>query len=66
MNSKYAVRPSRQIINSEDQKALLQPLKKDGFTSDEFDQVYGEKANPYIGTDRDRHHRKKYIFISKK
>jgi len=65
MNSKYAVRPSRQIINSEDQKALLQPLKKDGFTSDEFNQVYGEKANPYIGTDRDRQRRKKIYFMGR-
>lgn len=65
MWSKYAIRPSKQILNSKEKKALLQPLKADGFTSDEFNKIYGKGTNPYTGTDRDRNRKKKFYFISK-
>ena len=38
-----------------------QPLDKDGWSNDTFTRKYGEKANPFIGTERDRRKRKKYF-----
>ena len=38
-----------------------QPLDKDGYSNDTFTKKYGDEANPFVGTDRDRKKRKKYF-----
>lgn len=43
----------RSMEMKQNAKQMLQPLDKNGFSSKEFNQVYGADKNPYTGTVRD-------------
>jgi len=38
-----------------------QPIDRSGYTNPEFNKRYGDKANPFTGSERDRRNRKKYF-----
>jgi len=38
-----------------------QPIDKSGYTNPLFNRKYGDQANPFTGSDRDRRFKKKYF-----
>jgi hypothetical protein len=50
------------ILTSKEKKDVLQPIDpKTGYMNEDYNRVYGEKNNPYVGTERDRRMPKKMI-----
>ena len=43
----------RKVLTSKDKRDILQPLDKNGYVNEHFNRIYGEKNNPYVGTERD-------------
>ncbi len=53
---------ARPVLTSKDKKDTLQPLDpKTGLVNEHFNRIYGEKNNPYVGTERDRRTSKSII-----
>lgn len=49
------------ILTREQLAAVQQPLDyKTGYTNPHFNKLYGEKNNPYAGTERDSKNKRKY------
>lgn len=57
----YTKKPK--IHTGKEEDAIEQPLGKDGYSSDRFNNLYGKEKNPYTGSERDRSKRKKYYFL---
>ena len=47
-------RKSRDILTNQDLAEVQQPLARDGYSNDTFDQLYPDTPNPWRGTERDR------------
>ena len=54
-------RAKKKLTTNKEKLLLVQPLDKDGYTSDAFNKLYGKKNNPYLGTERDRKNKKRYF-----
>lgn len=54
----------RKVLTSQEQRDIVQPLAKDGYSSDDFDKIYGKKKNPYADSDRHRKNKRKWKFIT--
>ena len=46
------------VSEKEARDLTQQPLDPDGWSSNNFDELYGKDKNPYIGSERDRKKRK--------
>jgi hypothetical protein len=58
------LRKSRHILTKQDLADIQQPISKDGYSNNYFDNLYGKDKNPYKGTERDRVNKgKKRIFF---
>lgn len=50
----------------EERREILQPLDKDGYSSDEFDYYYKHRTkNPYWNSERDRKKRKRFVSVDR-
>ncbi len=49
---------SRKTISQTERDLARQPINKDGWSDDRFNELYGEDKNPHLGTERDRKNRK--------
>ncbi|RLG68519.1 MAG: hypothetical protein DRO11_08995 [Methanobacteriota archaeon] len=57
-------RKSNKILTAKELDDIQQPIDKDGYTNDRFDELYGKDKNPWRGTERDRSNRKSRFFFS--
>lgn len=56
-------RPTESDLPKDERNMIQQPLHKDGYSNDSFNELYGKDKNPYLGTERDRGSRKTSISL---
>ena len=56
-------RKSNKIPTSQELKDIQQPIDKDGYTNEWFDELYGKEKNPWRGTERDRSNKKSSVVL---